>query len=80
MESFEINYLKGYTITPNTHQRDKSISLKAKGLLSQMFSLPDSWDYTLKGLAHCTAKNRYIQGISGWRLPNSDSDFESVPL
>lgn len=52
MESFEINYLKGYTITPNTHQRDKSISLKAKGLLSQMFSLPDSWDYTLKGLAH----------------------------
>lgn len=52
MESFEINYFKGYTITPNTHQRDKSISLKAKGLLSQMFSLPDSWDYTLKGLAH----------------------------
>lgn len=52
MESFEINYLKGYTITPNTHQRDKTISLKAKGLLSQMFSLPDSWDYTLKGLAH----------------------------
>ena len=50
MESFEIDYLKGYTITPNTHQRDKSISLKAKGLLSQMFSLPDSWDYTLKGL------------------------------
>ena len=35
----------------NHHLRDKTISLKAKGLLSQMLSLPDDWDYTLRGLA-----------------------------
>ena len=52
MELFEIEQLKGYTITPNYHQRDRTITLKAKGLLSQMFSLPKDWDYTLKGLAY----------------------------
>ena len=52
MELFDVEQVKGYTITPNFHQRDKTISLKAKGLLSQMFSLPNDWDYTLKGLAH----------------------------
>ena len=35
----------------NYHLRDKSLSLKAKGLLSQMLSLPEDWDYTLSGLA-----------------------------
>ena len=35
----------------NHHLRDKTISLKAKGLLSQMLSLPNDWDYTLRGLA-----------------------------
>ena len=34
------------------HLNDKTISLKAKGLLSQMLSLPESWDYTLRGLAY----------------------------
>lgn len=52
MELFEIEQLKGYTITPNFHQRDRTITLKAKGLLSQMFSLHNDWDYTLKGLAY----------------------------
>ena len=52
MEHFDVEKIKGYTITPNFHQRDKTISLRAKGLLSQMFSLPDDWDYTLRGLAH----------------------------
>ena len=36
----------------NYHLRDKSLSLKAKGLLSQMLSLPEKWDYTLQGLAY----------------------------
>ncbi len=52
MELFDIEQVKGYAIVPNYHQRDKTISLKAKGLLSQMFSLPNDWDYTLKGLAY----------------------------
>ena len=39
-----------YTTMCNVHLRDKSISLKAKGLLSQMLSLPDSWEYSVAGL------------------------------
>ena len=41
-----------YTIMANYHLRDKEISLKAKGLLSLMLSLPPEWDYTLAGLAY----------------------------
>lgn len=40
----------------NYHLRDISLSLKAKGLLSLMLSLPDGWDYTTKGLA-CICKD-----------------------
>lgn len=41
---------ENYTTMCNTHLRDKSISLKAKGLLSMMLSLPDKWHYSVKGL------------------------------
>lgn len=41
---------RNYTVMSNTHLRDKRISLKAKGLLSQMLSLPDDWDYSVYGL------------------------------
>ena len=36
----------------NHHLKNRALSLKAKGLLSLMLSLPDDWDYTLQGLAH----------------------------
>jgi hypothetical protein len=49
---FRIEKTKDYTIMSNRHLRDKSLSLKAKGLLSQILSLPDEWDYTLSGLSH----------------------------
>lgn len=39
-----------YTTMCNTHLRDKNLSLKAKGLLSMMLSLPDKWHYSIKGL------------------------------
>lgn len=42
---------KDYTVMSNYHLKDKTITLKAKGLLSQMLSLPESWNYTLEGLA-----------------------------
>lgn len=42
----------------NYHLRDKSLSLKAKGLLSQMLSLPEEWDYTLAGLAHINKESK----------------------
>ena len=45
MDRFDIEQVKGYTIMPNYHQRDRTLSIKAKGILSQMFSLPEGWDY-----------------------------------
>ena len=51
MATFRVEKIKGYTIMSNYHLRDINISLKAKGLLSQMLSLPENWDYTMYGLA-----------------------------
>lgn len=47
---FKIEKNKNYTVMSNYHLRDKNLSLKAKGLLSFMLSLPESWDYSLSGL------------------------------
>ena len=52
MAVFHVKKNTDYTIMANHHLRDKSLSLKAKGLLSQMLSLPEEWDYTLQGLAY----------------------------
>ena len=51
MAVFRVERNTGYTVMSNHHLRNKELSLKAKGLLSQMLSLPEDWDYTLKGLA-----------------------------
>ena len=52
MSVFHVKKTTDYTVMANYHLRDKSLSLKAKGLLSQMLSLPEEWDYTLQGLAY----------------------------
>ena len=52
MAVFRVERNTGYTVMSNHHLRNKELSLKAKGLLSQMLSLPEDWDYTLKGLSH----------------------------
>lgn len=51
MAIFRVEKTKDFTLMSNHHLRNKALSLKAKGLLSLMLSLPDTWDYTLKGLA-----------------------------
>ena len=51
MSVFRVEKTRGYTVMSNHHLRNHTLSLKAKGLLSQMLSLPDDWDYTLQGLA-----------------------------
>ena len=51
MAVFRVEKTRNYTVMSNHHLRDKSLSLKAKGLLSLMLSLPEDWDYTTKGLA-----------------------------
>ena len=45
-----VNKTKNYTVMSNFHLRDKKLSLKAKGLLSVVLSLPDDWDYSVSGL------------------------------
>ena len=52
MAVFRVERNKGYTVMSNHHLRNKELTLKAKGLLSQMLSLPEDWDYTLAGLSH----------------------------
>ena len=47
MAVFRVERNTGYTVMSNHHLRNKELSLKAKGLLSQMLSLPEDWDYTL---------------------------------
>ena len=52
MAVFRVERNTGYTVMSNHHLRNKELSLKAKGLLSQMLSLPEDWNYTLAGLSH----------------------------
>ncbi len=51
MAVFRVERTKDYTVMSNHHLKDMNLSLKAKGLLSMMLSLPDSWNYTTRGLA-----------------------------
>ena len=51
MAVYRVERTRDYTVMANYHLRDTALSLKAKGLLSLMLSLPDSWDYTTRGLA-----------------------------
>ena len=51
MAVFRIEKNKNYTSMANYHFRDRNLSWKAKGILSNMLSLPDDWDYSLAGLA-----------------------------
>lgn len=55
MAVFRVEKNRNYTVMSNVHLRDRSLPLKAKGLLSLILSLPDGWDFTLKGLAKLSA-------------------------
>ncbi len=58
MPTFKIEKNKDYTVMSNYHLRDKRLSLKAKGLLSFMLSLPEDWDYSLNGLVAMCKEGR----------------------
>ena len=58
MPVFRVERNKGYTVMSNYHLRDKSLSLKAKSLLSQILSLPEDWDYTLSGLCYINRESK----------------------
>ena len=50
-EVFRVERNRNFTVMCNHHLKNKELSLKAKGLLSIMLSLPDSWHYNITGLA-----------------------------
>lgn len=52
MAVFRIEKTQNYTVMSNHRLRNAASSLKAKGLLSQILSLPENWDYTLAGLSY----------------------------
>jgi uncharacterized phage protein (TIGR02220 family) len=51
MAVIRVNKTADYTVMSNSHFKEREMSLKAKGLLSMMLSLPDDWDYSINGLA-----------------------------
>lgn len=58
MAVIRVNNTKGFTVMSNYHFQDKEISLKAKGLLGLMLSLPSNWDYSVNGLAAIVKENK----------------------
>ena len=58
MAVMRIHKNRNYTVISNVHLRDKRMSLKAKGLLTLMLSLPDDWDYSVDGLCSICKENR----------------------
>ena len=68
MAVFRVEKNKGYTVMSNHHLRNKNLTLKAKGLLSQMLSLPEDWDYTLKGLSYINRESIDAIRTAVWEL------------
>ena len=58
IKDFEIFGITGYTVMSTYHLRDSNLSLKAKGLLSIMLSLPKEWDYSINGLTVISGEGR----------------------
>ena len=68
MAVFRVERNTGYTVMSNHHLRNQSLTLKAKGLLSQMLSLPENWDYTLAGLSHINRESIDAIRTAVWEL------------
>lgn len=58
MSVFRVEKSKNYTVMSNHHLRNTELSLRAKGLLSQILSLPEGWDYTIAGLANINKEGK----------------------
>ena len=68
MAVFRVERNSGYTVMSNHHLRNKELTLKAKGLLSQMLYLPEDWDYTLAGLSHINRESIDAIRTAVWEL------------
>ena len=68
MPVFRVEKTSSYTVMSNHHLRNPDLTLKAKGLLSLMLSLPENWDYTLKGLSCICRENVDAIRTAVWEL------------
>ncbi len=68
MAVFRVEKNRDYTIMSNHHLRNPDLPLKAKGLLFQMLSLPENWDYTLKGLSSINKESIDAIRTAVWEL------------
>jgi hypothetical protein len=68
MAIFKVEKNTGYTVMSNHHLRNINLTLKAKGLLSQMLSLPAEWDYTLAGLSYINKESIDAIRTAVWEL------------
>ena len=71
MAIFRVEKTRDYTVMSNHHLKNIRISLRAKGLLSIMLSLPENWDYTLKGLARIS-----LEGVDAIRMAIKELEAE----
>ena len=76
MAVFRVERTRDYTVMSNHHLKNKDLSLKAKGLLSQMLSLPEKWDYILKRRSlYCVA----VRNLPPRERPFFRPDGNSTP-
>ena len=80
MAVFRIEKTRDYTVMANHHLRNTALSLKAKGLLSLMLSLPEDWDYTKKALPEYAGMEwtAFVLRSGSWRMRDTLSVKESV--
>ena len=86
MAVFRVEKNRGYTVMSNHHLRNKDLSLKAKGLLSQMLSLPEDWDYrpaciarTMGGLRYSGHESASMRGHSAACWPGRAGVYCNAP-
>lgn len=77
MAVFRIEKTRDYTVMSNHHLKNKNLTLKAKGLLSVMLSLPETWDYTLKPFRFTTQALKWAQTIKF--SPSSPATVITIP-
>lgn len=66
MAVYRVQRTRDYTVMSNYHLKDKGLTLKSKGLLSMILSLPEEWNYTTRGLASICK-----EGVGAQRVGNS---------
>ena len=69
MAVYRVQRTRDYTVMSNYHLKDKGLTLKSKGLLSMILSLPEEWNYTTRGLASICKEGVDALRSKSWKQP-----------